>query len=546
MAIKSTVELEVKSNVKGFKGELRQLTLEAQNAVKEFGAFSPQAVEAEKKVALLRDRIEDFNDRIKAVNPDKFAQVQTVVQGVARGFQAAQGAIALFGNQSKELEKTMIKLQGAMALADGLEGLGKIQQQFSAIAGNIKNNVVKAFSTLKGAIIATGLGALLVIVGLIIANFEQFKKVMENLFPGFDKMTKYIGGLVQGFTDWIGVTSAQDRALDKLNKTTEKSNEQLDREIALLQAQGDQIGVFFKQREKLTNQLAQARQNYGKNSEKEWGKIILDTKNALQILDIEQAKYEQEQLKKQAEAEAQRQKDRDARKEKRLAELKKEHEREVALILEFYGIKTKGIYKQAKLEEGWEKEKANNTIKLAENTYQKQYTNQEKLTLFLKVNHSELIQSAIGYFNTISELADAFATKDEASQRRAFEISKAMKYASTVLSTIEGTQNAFKTAQDSPITALVPAYPYIQAASAALFGLAQLAKIKKTKFNSTSTPSQSSGAGVPQMGAPRTTSSTLQNGGNNLTNQNRVYVTEGDITRTQNRVNDLQKVSVVK
>jgi len=117
MAIKSTVELEVKSNVKGFKGELRQLTLEAQNAVKEFGAFSPQAVEAEKKVALLRDRIEDFNDRIKAVNPDKFAQVQTVVQGVARGFQAAQGAIALFGNQSKELEKTMIKLQGAMALA---------------------------------------------------------------------------------------------------------------------------------------------------------------------------------------------------------------------------------------------------------------------------------------------------------------------------------------------------------------------------------------------------------------------------------------------
>jgi len=546
MAIKSTVELEVKSNVKGFKGELRQLTLEAQNAVKEFGAFSPQAVEAEKKVALLRDRIEDFNDRIKAVNPDKFAQVQTVVQGVARGFQAAQGAVALFGNESKDLEKTMIKLQGAMALADGLEGLGKIQQQFSAIAGNIKNNVVKAFSTLKGAIIATGLGALLVIVGLIIANFEQFKKVMENLFPGFDKMTKYIGGLVQGFTDWIGVTSAQDRALDKLNKTTEKSNEQLDREIALLQAQGDQIGVFFKQREKLNNQLAQARQNYGKNSEKEWGKIILDTKNALAILDIEQAKFEQEQIRKQAEADEQLRKQRKSQRQKRLDELKKEHEREVALILEFYGIKTKGIYKQAKLEEGWEKEKANNTIKLAENTYQKQYSNQEKLTLFLKVNHSELIQSAIGYFNTISELAEAFAGRDEESQRRAFEIGKAMRYASTVLSTIEGTQNAFTTAQKSPITALVPAYPYIQATASALFGLAQLAKIKKTKFNGASAPSQSSGAGAPQMSAPRTTSSTLQNGGNNLTNQTRVYVTESDISRTQNRVNDLQKVSVVK
>jgi hypothetical protein len=487
------------------------------------------------------------NDRIKAINPDKFAQVQTVVQGVARGFQAAQGAVALFGNESKDLEKTMIKLQGAMALADGLEGLGKIQQQFTAIAGNIKNNVVKAFSTLKGAIIATGLGALVVIVGLVIANFEQVKKVMDNLFPGFAKMTKYIGGLVQGFTDWLGITSAQDRALEKLNKTTDKSNEQLDREIALLQAQGDQIGVFFKQREKLNNQLLQARQNYGKNSEKEWGKIILDTKNALQILDIEQAKYEQEQLKKQADADAQAQKDRDAKSKKRLEDLKKEHERESALILEFYGIRTKGIYKRTEIDKQALQQRITTQATLEEGSYKKQYSNQEKLTLFAKVNHSELIASTIGYFNTISELADAFAGRDEESQRRAFEIGKAMRYASTILSTIEGTQNAFTTAQKSPITIGFPAYPYVQATASALFGIAQLAKIKKTKFNSSSAPSQSNGAGVAQMSAPRTTSTTLQGGGgDNLTNQNRVYVTEGDITRTQNRVNDLRKVSVVK
>jgi len=250
MAIKSTVELEVKSNVKGFKGELRQLTLEAQNAVKEFGAFSPQAVEAEKKVALLRDRIEDFNDRIKAVNPDKFAQVQTVVQGVARGFQAAQGAVALFGNESKDLEKTMIKLQGAMALADGLEGLGKIQQQFTAIASNVKGGVTKAFQSL-GRISTLAFGVIGVALTLIIANFDTLKKAVMSLLPGFSSLAKFVGGLVQQFTDLVGITSAQDRALEKLNKTTAKSNEQIDREIALLKAQGNQIGVFSKERQKL-------------------------------------------------------------------------------------------------------------------------------------------------------------------------------------------------------------------------------------------------------------------------------------------------------
>jgi hypothetical protein len=544
MAIKSTVELEVKSNVKGFKGELRQLTLEAQNAVKEFGAFSPQAVEAEKKVALLRDRIEDFNDRIKAVNPDKFAQVQTIVQGVARGFQAAQGAVALFGNESKDLEKTMIKLQGAMALADGLEGLGKVQQQFTAIASNVKGGVTKAFQGL-GRISTLAFGVIGIALTLIIANFDTLKKAVMSLLPGFASLAKFIGGLVQQFTDLVGITSAQDRALEKLNKTTQKSNEQIDREIALLKAQGNQIGVFSKERQKLQNELLQARQNYGKNSEQEWGKIILDTKNALEVLAVEEANYKKEQQEKQAEADAQAQTDRDAKGKKRLDDLKKEHERESALILEFYGIRTKGIYKSAEIDKKALQQRITTQAILEEGAYKKQYSNQEKLTLFAKVNHSELVASTIGYFNTISELADAFAGKDEESQRRAFEVGKAMRYASTILSTIEGTQNAFTTAQKSPITIGFPAYPYVQATASALFGVAQLAKIQKTKFNSTA-PSQSSGVGVPQTSAPRTTSTTLQNGGNNLTNQNRVYVTDGDISRTQNRVNDLRKVSVVK
>jgi hypothetical protein len=381
---------------------------------------------------------------------------------------------------------------------------------------------------------------------LIIANFDTLKKAVMSLLPGFASLAKFIGGLVQQFTDLVGITSAQDRALEKLNKTTQKSNEQIDREIALLKAQGNQIGVFSKERQKLQNELLQARQNYGKNSEQEWGKIILDTKNALEVLAVEEANYKKEQQEKQAEADAQAQTDRDAKGKKRLDDLKKEHERESALILEFYGIRTKGIYKSAEIDKKALQQRITTQAILEEGAYKKQYSNQEKLTLFAKVNHSELVASTIGYFNTISELADAFAGKDEESQRRAFEIGKAMRYASTVLSTIEGVQGAYTTAQKSPITAAFPGYPYVQATAAALFGVAQLAKIQKTKFNSTSAPSQSSGAGAPQMSAPRTTSTTLQNGGNNLTNQNRVYVTEGDITRTQNRVNDLQKVSVVK
>jgi hypothetical protein len=572
--IKSTVELEVKSNLKGFKGEIRQATIEAQEAVRTFGEFSPEAVEAEKKLAKLRDRMEDFNDRVSAVNPDKFAQVQTIVQGVARGFQAAQGAMALFGSESEDLQKTMVKLQGAMALADGLEGLGKIQQQFTAIAKNIKGGVIQAFQSL-GRMSTLAFGVIGIALTLIIANFDKLKSAVMGLLPGLSTFATFIGGLVQKFTDFVGITSASERALEKYNKATEKNNEQLDREIALLKARGDEVGAFTKQREKLDNELAQARRNYGKNKEKEWGKIILDSKNALAILAEDEKKYNADRAKEASDrAKERRDAVRTLNQELRMlqaddlnkdilglqqwyANSRKQYadNQEALLVLQdIYNYKRqelrekelkdiqKGIAKQVDEVKFGEQTK----VKLAEQTYQKQYTNAEKFKLFVAVNNAELLQLAQDFFDVSAELAESFARKDEESQKRAFNFSKAMKIASTIMATIEGVQNAFKTAQDSPITAAFPAYPFVQAGLAGAFGVAQVARIKATKFNSQQA-SQQSGGGVPQMSAPQTTSSLLQQGGNEqLTQQQRVYVLEGDITRTQQRVSNNKKVSIVK
>lgn len=574
MAIKSTVELEVKSNLKGFKGEIRQATIEAQEAVRTFGEFSPEAVEAEKKLAKLRDRMEDFNDRVAAVNPDKFAQVQTIVQGVARGFQAAQGAMALFGNESEDLQKTMVKLQGAMALADGLEGLGKVNQQFTAIAKNIKGGVAQAFQAFGRMSLLT-FGALGIAITLIISNFDKIKSAILGLIPGLKTFASFIGNLVQRFTDFVGITSASERALEKYNKATEKNNAQLDREIALLKARGDEIGAFNKQRQKLDNELAQARKNYGKNNEKEWGKIILDTKNALAILTEDEKKYNEERTKEANEkAKERRDAVRTLNQELRMlqadeadkdilglkqwyANSRKQYadNQEALLILEnIYNYKRqelrdkelkdvqKGITKQVDAVKFGEETK----VKLAEQTYRRQYTDAEKFKLFVKVNNTELLTLAQNFFDVSAELAESFARKDEESQKKAFNFSKALKIASTIMSTIEGVQNAYKTAQDSPITAVVPAYPFIQAGLAAAFGAAQVAKLKATKFT-TQQASQQSGGGVPQMSAPQTSSSLLQQGGNEqLTQQQRVYVLEGDITRTQQRVSNNKKVSIVK
>jgi len=60
------------------------------------------------------------------------------------------------------------------------------------------------------------------------------------------------------------------------------------------------------------------------------------------------------------------------------------------------------------------------------------------------------------------------------------KIGKAVAIGQATISGVEGTINAFKTASNSPITSVFPAYPFIQAGLAAGFAATNIAKIKST------------------------------------------------------------------
>jgi hypothetical protein len=610
MALNASIDLTVnKPDFKSMKAEIRELTVAAQQAVMQFGEFSPEAQRAEKALAAARDRMEDFNDRVKAVNPDNFAKINTVVSGVARGFQAAQGAMALFGNQSEELEKTMVKLQGAMALAEGLEGLGAVQQKFMAIAGDIRGGVTKAFQSL-GRISTLALGGIGIVLTLVITNFDSLKKAVMSLIPGLGAMAKFVGGLVQQFTDWVGITSAQDRALAKLNKTTDKANEQLDREIALLKARGDEVGVFNKQRQKLENDLAQARANYGKNTEKEWGKIILDTKNALAVLAIEEQNFQKEQAKTQKDANDQAAKDRQAERDKKKAEKKKEEDEAKAAeklkndqIAEaqqgFVESERERRLAQAKTEQEEIKIKYQNEQLALRDAYWQQLKeaegNEEALRLIKAKYQNDTATAKLNFDKQQAEAdkkaSDEFIANkkkegevvaaialdssnkrinaEKAVQQSKQDLFKASIDLANAIGSLVGEQTAAGKAlalgtiaantamsiSNAMTTTSSPASPD-NLATGGLAGIAKYIGLAATILNnakrardilkggqpSAPTGMQSSGGGMPQMAAPQISSTLPQVSGF----EQRVYVTEGDISRTQGRVASLKKVSVTQ
>ena len=74
-----------------------------------------------------------------------------------------------------------------MALADGLEGLGKIQQQFTAIFNNVIDGAKKAFAAIKAGIGSTGIGLLVIALGSIVAYWDEIKYAIMGVSEGTKK-----------------------------------------------------------------------------------------------------------------------------------------------------------------------------------------------------------------------------------------------------------------------------------------------------------------------------------------------------------------------
>ena len=286
--IKTAIELEVKEpNLKGFRQQLKQLTIEAQQAVIQFGEFSPEAVKAAQRVAELRDRMDDFNDRVSAVNPDKFAQLNTVVSSVANGFQAAQGAMVLLGGTTQSVEKTFVKLQAAMALSQGLEGLGKVQQQL--------RQIIASASTLQKVMAGT-----LGVIVLIVANFER----LVGLIPGLKTLGNFLTEIGFKISDFFGLGYREAAQYKAFKTNNDLVIAEIEKRIAILSTQQNTELAIFEQRKKLAQQeLLDIQQQLALQvdmEEEQKNELLLQQQklnDSLEIIDAERARFISDQNK---------------------------------------------------------------------------------------------------------------------------------------------------------------------------------------------------------------------------------------------------------
>ena len=110
-----------------------------------------------------------------------------------------------------------------------------------------------------------------------------------------------------------------------------------------------------------------------------------------------------------------------------------------------------------------------------------------------KALSDELLKQGLNDAQATFDMVGQLAGKDS-------KVGKAMAIASATISGIQGTMNAFATANKSPITVAFPAYPFIQAGLAGAVALKNIAAIKSIdpsgKGNTGSVPTSSGGGGA--------------------------------------------------
>ena len=180
------------------RNELRQVKEQMQAAALAGGTLGEEYQRLKKRAGELDDTIRDVANDIKNAGSDTrgIDNVVGSISALAGGYSAVQGAAALFGEESEDLQRALLKVNAAMALATGIQQVsnalqkeGSLVRLADAAATGVQIAVQKVYTFVTGrataatflfkaALAATGIGAVIL---LIVALSNAFKKTNKDL-----------------------------------------------------------------------------------------------------------------------------------------------------------------------------------------------------------------------------------------------------------------------------------------------------------------------------------------------------------------------------
>ena len=327
--------------------EMTRTMKEYQNIAAAAGAETPIGQQAIRNAAGLKDEIGDLKAQTTALSSD-FVGLDTTLSGIETGaaaFQGIQSAVALTGVESEALTETMVKLQAVQGLVNAVSIVSNNLNKEAILGIQIRNGLEKAknfiltgsiaptlantaattaqaganvglaaatttsttaMKLFRLALISTGIGALVVGLGLLIANWDKVTEAVMKAYNWFNKLgpgVKIVIGIMFPFIgviygvikalEYFGVVDDERTAKMKANAKakTDATEKEMNKKISAEKKKAKAVDDAYA----LEIRKAQAA---GKNTEEmEEKKLVAALKSGRAILEMQKRKiaaYEDE------------------------------------------------------------------------------------------------------------------------------------------------------------------------------------------------------------------------------------------------------------
>jgi uncharacterized membrane-anchored protein YhcB (DUF1043 family) len=227
-------------------------------------------------LSLLGKRQSEFNKinkqiaRSSRTTAQRFKSVAKISTGLASGYGAATAAITLFGKESEDLTKVMVKLQSSITLLQGIGGIKDLLEELPTLGNWFKkltdfispfntglNNAAKNLNQIDASKL-NGIGTSVGNVGTELGNISKVVKDLEGTNINFK------GGMIQGVMGTPAEISATNKSVSntipiigKLGETAKKSFEEVKPTFTT-------VAEFLKEAAKETGTLAERMQKAAK------------------------------------------------------------------------------------------------------------------------------------------------------------------------------------------------------------------------------------------------------------------------------------------
>ena len=493
-------------------------------------------IEKEVIISVKEEGFEDIENKVDKLDKslsgldDTNKELGSTMDGTSQSVLDNGGAMGLLNDATGGLAMTVKDAVEASALFAKQSKIGMAVQKAYTFVMGTSSGALKVF---KLALIGTGIGAIVIALVALIANFGKVKDAVMKLIPGLKSVGDFFGKIIDAVTDFVGVTSDATREMDKLNKASEKM---LENNKDLLASFGDQLTEFQKNQIDVANTLAERLKEIKDRED------ITDAKRA-ELVKEAQERAKRDLLKNIDDTNAAAAEKRKEEYEKLAEERKAERERIANEKREQYDLDQEEIKRQKELsDELAEEERKSNeegNALLAEFEAEEEQAKIEAEEERLRISQEAKAK----------ELADEEAVKDAKIQianqtlniigmlaKKGSKVAKGVAAAQALMNTYQGITAALA----APSTIPEPFGFALKLANAAAVGVSGLMNVKNIlKTDETGTSVGGGGGSVQSPSAPSfnlvqgTGSNQITEGINNQDQPIKAFVVSSDVSTGQ-------------